>query len=299
MSRVSQDGLQPNHASNGTGMFAGVDMPVFLISGGGLALFVIAALYDINMVSAWVNSAFATSTKLFGAYWQVLLLLTFIIGLFLAIGRSGAVVLGGIKAPEISTFKWISIIMCTLLAGGGVFWAAAEPMAHFTSAPPLFGKAEGAQAAYNALAQSFMHWGFLAWAILGSLTGIVFMYLHYEKGLPLKPRTLLYPVFGDKVMKGPFGAIVDASCVLAVVAGTVGPIGFLGLQVSFGLEKLFGIPDTYTTQLVILLSLIGIYTLSAVSGVTKGIQILSRANVILAVILIAFILLFETFAQKH
>jgi len=293
MSRVSQDGLQPNQTANsGKGMLAGVDLPVFFISGGGLALFVIAALYDISMVSAWVNSAFAVSTKLFGAYWQILLLLTFIIGLFLAIGRTGGVVLGGIKSPEISTFQWISIIMCTLLAGGGVFWAAAEPMAHFTSAPPLFGKAEGAQAAYNALAQSFMHWGFLAWAILGSLTGIVFMYLHYEKGLPLKPRTLLYPVFGDKVMTGPFGAIVDSCCVLAVVAGTVGPIGFLGLQVSFGLEKLFGIPDTYTTQLVILLSLIGIYTLSAVSGVTKGIQILSRANVLLAVVLIAFILFF-------
>ena len=293
MSRVSQDGLQPNQTANsGKGMLAGVDLPGFFISGGGLALFVIAALYDISMVSAWVNSAFAVSTKLFGAYWQILLLLTFIIGLFLAIGRTGNVVLGGIKAPEISTFQWISIIMCTLLAGGGVFWAAAEPMAHFTSAPPLFGKAEGAQAAYNALAQSFMHWGFLAWAILGSLTGIVFMYLHYEKGLPLKPRTLLYPVFGDKVMTGPFGAIVDSCCVLAVVAGTVGPIGFLGLQVSFGLEKLFGIPDTYTTQLVILLSLIGIYTLSAVSGVTKGIQILSRANVLLAVVLITFILFF-------
>ena len=293
MSRVSQDGLRPNQAdSSNTGLLAGVDLPVFIISGGGLALFVIAALYDINMVSAWVNSTFAVSTKLFGAYWQVLLLLTFVIGLFMAMGRTGNVVLGGIKAPEISTFKWMSIIMCTLLAGGGVFWAAAEPMAHFTSAPPLFGEAEGAQAAYNALAQSFMHWGFLAWAILGSLTGVVFMYLHYEKGLPLKPRTLLYPVFGDKVMTGPFGAIVDASCVLAVVAGTVGPIGFLGLQVSFGLEKLFGIPDTYTTQLVILLTLIGIYTLSAVSGVTKGIQILSRANVILAVVLMAFILLF-------
>jgi len=293
MSRVSQDGLQPNQTANsGKGMLAGVDLPVFFISGGGLALFVIAALYDISMVSAWVNSAFAVSTKLFGAYWQILLLLTFVIGLFLAIGRTGGVVLGGIKSPEISTFQWISIIMCTLLAGGGVFWAAAEPMAHFTSAPPLFGKAEGAQAAYNALAQSFMHWGFLAWAILGSLTGIVFMYLHYEKGLPLKPRTLLYPVFGDKVMTGPFGAIVDSCCVLAVVAGTVGPIGFLGLQVSFGLEKLFGIPDTYTTQLVILLSLIGIYTLSAVSGVTKGIQILSRANVLLAVVLITFILFF-------
>ncbi|MBR9827301.1 MAG: BCCT family transporter [Oceanospirillales bacterium] len=273
---------------------SGVDLPVFFISGGLLVLFAAFALYDIELVSSWVNTAFAGSTRLFGAYWQVLLLLTFLIGLVLAIGRTGGVVMGGTDTPDISTFQWISIIMCTLLAGGGVFWAAAEPMAHFTSPPPLFagdGAVTGTvEAAYNALAQSFMHWGFLAWAILGSLTGIIFMYLHYEKGLPLKPRTLLYPVLGDRVMKGPLGAIVDSCCVLAVVAGTVGPIGFLGLQVSFGLEKLFGIPNTYLTQVIILIGLIGLYTLSAVSGVTRGIQILSRANVILAVALMAFIL---------
>jgi len=294
MSESTQATLTPGEAAMGRkSLFAGVDMPVFLISGGVLVLFAVLALYDIKLVSGMVNTAFAASTKVFGAYWQVLLLLTFIIGLVLAMGRTGRVVLGGLKAPEMSSFKWVSVIMCTLLAGGGVFWAAAEPMAHFTSPPPLFGGESGTTAAaYNALAQSFMHWGFLAWAILGSLTGVVFMHLHYEKGLPLKPRTLLYPVFGDKVMTGPLGAIVDACCVLAVVAGTVGPIGFLGLQVSFGLEKLFGIPNTYGTQLTILLALIGIYTLSAVSGVTRGIQILSSANVILAAILMAFILLF-------
>lgn len=286
----------PNNGAqkvNKDGWLAGVDLPVFLISGGVVTLFCVLALYDIDMISTWVNTAFAISTKYFGAYWQVLLLLTFLIGLYLSVGRTGSVVLGGLKSPEIPTFQWISIIMCTLLAGGGVFWAAAEPMAHFISPPPLFGGESGTiDAAYNALAQSFMHWGFLAWAILGSLTGIVYMYLHYEKGLPLKPRTLLYPVFGDRVMTGAFGAIVDSCCVLAVVAGTVGPIGFLGLQVSFGLEKLFGIPNTYTTQLVILLALICIYTLSAVSGVAKGIQLMSRVNVILAVILMAFILIF-------
>ncbi|MBP0048248.1 BCCT family transporter [Marinobacterium sp. AK62] len=271
---------------------SGVDLPVFLISGGILVLFAAFALYDIDLVSNWVNTAFAASTKVFGAYWQVLLLLTFLIGLVLSLSRTGNVVMGGTDTPDITTFQWISIIMCTLLAGGGVFWAAAEPMAHFTSPPPLFGGETGTlQAAYNALAQSFMHWGFLAWAILGSLTGIIFMYLHYEKGLPLKPRTLLYPVLGERVMKGPLGAVVDSCCVLAVVAGTVGPIGFLGLQVSFGLEKLFGIPNTYGTQVFILVGLIGLYTLSAVSGVNRGIQILSRANVILAVGLMLFILL--------
>ncbi|WP_372761380.1 BCCT family transporter [Pseudoalteromonas sp.] len=275
----------------GNKILPGVDIAVLLISGGVLVLFAALALYDIDLMSNWINSAFAFATKTFGAFWQILLLSTFVIGLILALGRTGRVVLGGLTVPEISTFKWISIIMCTLLAGGGVFWAAAEPMAHFISPSPYFGGATGTKdAAYNALAQSFMHWGFLAWAILGSLTGIVYMHLHYEKGLPLKPRTLLYPVFGDRVMTGAFGAIVDSCCVLAVVAGTVGPIGFLGLQVSFGLEKLFAIPDTYVTQVVILFSLIALYTVSAVSGVTKGIQLLSRFNVILAVLLMLFIL---------
>ncbi|MFB9886212.1 BCCT family transporter [Balneatrix alpica] len=293
MSSSSTAAAKVAPATSQSGWLNGVDIPVFLLSGGALVVFALLALYDLALVSAWVNSAFATSTALFGAYWQVLLLLTFVIGLLLALGRTGRVVLGGLPSPEMSTFKWTSVIMCTLLAGGGVFWAAAEPMAHFTSPPPLFGGDSGTlQAAHNALAQSFMHWGFLAWAILGSLTGIVLMYLHYEKGLPLKPRTLLYPVLGQRVMQGWLGALVDACCVLAVVAGTVGPIGFLGLQVSFGLEKLFGIPNTYATQVSILLGLIVLYTLSAVSGVTKGIQLLSKINVLLAALLMGFILLF-------
>ena len=127
------------------GMLEGVDLPVFLISGGVLVLFAIMALYDLEFVSGLVNSTFALSTKYFGAYWQVLLLLTFVIGLFLTFGRTGSVMLGGLKKPEMSTFNWVSILMCTLLAGGGVFWAAAEPMAHFTSPPPAHSRRSKAE----------------------------------------------------------------------------------------------------------------------------------------------------------
>ncbi|KEQ14077.1 BCCT family transporter [Endozoicomonas numazuensis] len=274
-------------------LFSEIDLPVFLVSGGSLGLFVLLSLHDIEMVSRWISAGFYASTRLFGFYWQVLLLATFIISLALVIGRTGRVRLGGLDKPELSNFKWISVIMCTLLAGGGVFWAAAEPMAHFISPPPLFGEGSSSiDTAYNALAQSFMHWGFLPWSILSSLTGIVFMYLHYEKGLPLQPRTLLYPLFGEKALTGPLGTIVDACSVLAVVAGTVGPIGFLGLQVGYGLEKLFGIPNTYGLQLMVLVGLISIYTVSAVSGVTRGIQLLSSANVLLAIVLMVFLLSF-------
>ncbi len=268
-----------------------INKPLFAITGGFIAIFCLIALVDLDLLSSMVDAGFAFSAKYFGLYWQVLLLATFIIGLVLVVLPGGKAIMGGLATPEFPVFQWGAMIMCTLLAGGGVFWAAGEPMAHFLSSPPAFGAEAGTAAAVNpALAQSFMHWGFLAWAILGALTTVMLMHYHYEKGLPLAPRTLLYPVFGDRAIRGPIGLIADASCIIAVVAGTVGPIGFLGLQVSYGLSDLFGIPDSFATQAVVILGLVALYTVSAATGLSKGIQILSRFNVILAGILLVFML---------
>lgn len=269
-----------------------VNNPLFVISGGFIALFCILALVSIDTLNAIVDWGFNFSATYFGLYWQVLLLATFLIGIFLCVLPGGKAIMGGLSVPEFTTFQWGAMIMCTLLAGGGVFWAAGEPIAHFLYSPPLYGAEGATEAAVNgAIAQSFMHWGFLAWAILGSLSTVMLMHYHYEKGLPLAPRTLLYPVFGDKAINGPIGLIADASSIIAVVAGTVGPIGFLGLQVSYGLSDLFGIPDVFFTQALVILGLVAIYTISAMTGLSRGIQVLSRINVILAAVLLVFVLL--------
>lgn len=271
----------------------GLKNPAFWYSGGFIVAFVLMAIFAEARLAKIVEVGFSWSVKIFGPFWQILLLATFVIALAVGAGRTGRVILGNLPVPEIDSFKWMAILFCTLLAGGGVFWAAAEPIAHFVSAPPLYGEsADLQQRAFNALSQSFMHWGFLAWAIVGSLTAIVIMHLHYDKGLPLKPRTLLYPMFGERVLTGQTGAIIDACCIVAVAAGTIGPIGFLGLQTSYALNTLFGIPDTFTTQLIIIVFAIVLYTLSAISGLTRGMQLLSRFNVILAFALMVFILIF-------
>jgi glycine betaine transporter len=116
------------------------------------------------------------------------------------------------------------------------------------------------------------------------------MHYHYDKGLPLAPRTLLYPIFGDRAIHGPIGTIADASSIIAVVAGTVGPIGFLGLQITYGLHSLFGVANNFMTQAVVIGVLVAIYTLSALSGINRGIKILSSINIILALGLMIFIL---------
>lgn len=271
----------------------GLTNPALWYSGGFIALFVVLALFDGQVLSSLVNTGFAWSVAVFGPFWQVLLLLTFLIGLALAAGRTGRVILGGVDTPELPNFRWMSILFCTLLAGGGVFWAAAEPIAHFVNAPPVYAATDDIQQlAINALSQSFVHWGFLAWAIVGSLTTIVVMHLHYDKGLPLKPRSLLYPVLGERALYGHIGALIDACCIIAVAAGTIGPIGFLGLQISYALNELFNVPDGFTTQMIIVLFAIALYTLSALSGLNRGMQMISRYNVILAAGLMIYILIF-------
>ncbi|MEO9523021.1 BCCT family transporter [Marinobacter alexandrii] len=269
------------------------DPIVLAFSVGFILLFLGFSLYDIEWTAGLIGTGFAWTAKYLGSYFQLLLLLTFLIGMGVAISPAAGAKIGNTDTPDLSTFKWLSIIMCTLLAGGGVFFAAGEPVYHFVVTPPVFDTEAGtAEAVAPALAQSFMHWGFLAWAILGTLSAIVLAHAHYVKGQPLQPRTLLYPVFGDRVMTGWFGACVDAACVIAVVAGTVGPIGFLATQVSFGLHDLFGFSEGYGTQLIILAVLAGVYVTSAMTGIHRGIQLLSRFNVFLALAIAAVIFVF-------
>ena len=102
---------------------------------------------------------------------------------------------------------------------------------------------------------------------------------------------MLYPLLGEKGVHGRWGDTADLVSVLAVFAGTVGPIGFLGLQVSYGMSELYGTSDSKTAQLATIALLMVVYLTSAVSGMHKGIQILSRLNILLGITLLAFLLL--------
>ncbi len=271
-----------------------LDWMTLIVSGGLLLLFVIASIFNEKLVGQWISDSFSFTAKYFGAYWQVLLLVMFIIGLILAFSKYGKVRLGKMERPENSNFRWVSMILCTLLASGGVFWAAAGPMYHYLTTPPLFkGIEEGTvSATFPAMAQSYLHWGFSAWASLGTLTAIVLMYAHYQKGYPLKPRTFLYPMFGKKIFKNSFlGSLADIVSIVATAAGTIGPIGFLGLQVGYGLEAVWGISNTFTTQSLIIIFLVVIASISAATGIERGIQLLSRVNVSLVVVLMATMLI--------
>lgn len=273
---------------------ATVNWPVFLLSGGFLLFFVAMSFFNMSTTSTIVNKGFELSIKYFGSYWQILLLATFAVGAFLAFSKYGAVKLGKLNKPEMSFFRYLAIVVTTGLGAGGIFWAAAEPLYYFMEAPPMYDGIENSssEAVGPALAQSFTSWGFTAWAVYGAISAMVMIYAHNHKGMPLKPRTILYPIFGDRIKDSKWGTAADVFCIIGAAAGTIGPIGFLGLQVSYGVNAVFGWPDTYLTQIIIILALTSVVLVSTLTGIEKGIQWLSRLNVNTAFVIGVFLVIF-------
>ena len=276
---------------------------VSILTIGFISVFIAAALFDLPQFSNMINTLFRAATKLFGTAWQWLMLANFILALAIAASRYGRTRMGLLSKPNISTFKWLAMIMCTLLAGGGVFWSAAEPIYHFITPASHFSDVSSSSTAAisPALAQSFLHWGFLAWAILGTLATIVLMYAHHQGGVKLRPRALLYPLVGDKLEQHWLGSVIDACAIIGVAAGTIGPIGFLASQLGYSLEVVANIDNNVNSQIIILAVVVTIYSLSAVSGMDKGLQWLSRANVIGALVLLLVFLIYgpTTFIVKQ
>lgn len=266
---------------------------VMTLTVGFVLLFIAASLYDLDGVAQTISAGFTWTAATLGTYFEWLLLATFFVAIGIACTPAAKARIANRDEPELSTFQWLSIILCTLLAGGGVFFAAGEPVYHFLNTPPAFDSTAGTAAAIpNALAQSFMHWGLLAWAVLGALTAVVLSHAHYDQGQPLRPRALLTGVLGPRLINSWLGGVVDAVCVIAVVAGTVGPIGFLATQVGYGLHTILGVPSGLPTQLSIVLLLGLVYVTSAMTGIHRGIQWLSRTNVFLALAIAGVIFVF-------
>ncbi|MDX2320171.1 MAG: BCCT family transporter [Moritella sp.] len=266
-------------------------VPVLTI--GFISLFLLAAIIDLPRFTALIQELFSSAAEQFGYFWQWLMVANFAVALCIAASRYGKTRMGKIAKPTIGTFRWLAMIMCTLLAGGGVFWSAAEPIYHFITPSASYPEITGStvDAIVPALSQSFLHWGFLAWSVLGTLATIVLMYAHHNHGIKLRPRALLFPLVGNRLENHWFGAVIDACSIIAVAAGTIGPIGFLASQMGYSLEVLTGLKNDMNSQLAILTVVVAISAISAASGMDKGLQWLSRLNVIGAFALLLAILI--------
>ncbi|MFC7000089.1 BCCT family transporter [Rufibacter roseus] len=222
--------------------------------------------------------------------WLFILSVNIFVGfcLYMAFGKFGDIRLGGKDAkPEFSTSSWFAMLFSAGMGIGLLFWSIAEPINHFQT-PPM-GEPGTPAAARQAMNFTFLHWGFHAWAIY-ALVGLSLAYFTYSRKLPLTVRSVFYPFLGERI-HGLIGDIIDIMAVLATLFGLATSLGLGVSQVASGLHHVFpAIDNDVYTQIMLIGGITAVATVSVVTGVEKGVRILSEWNIRIALFILVAVL---------
>ncbi|ASN40724.1 glycine/betaine ABC transporter permease [Arthrobacter sp. 7749] len=224
--------------------------------------------------------------------WSYLLVTLGCIGLMVYLGASryGSIRLGSNEdRPEFSTWAWLAMILSAVMGIGLISYGVAEPISHFMAPPHALAEPGTMDAAVRALQFSFFDWGPHAWAVFG-VFGLSIGYSTHRKGRPGLVSPMLRPVLG-RLVDGWFGKLVDVFAILATLFGTTTSLGLGAAQIEEGLNRVFGLPTGLSVQVVIIAIITVLFTLSALSGVNRGIKYISQITMALSAGLALFVLL--------
>lgn len=265
-----------------------INKPVFFTS--ALLIFLLVAFAALFPDIADKNFKLLQQQIFTNASWFYILAVALILMsvTFLGLSRYGDIKLGPDHSePDFSYRSWFAMLFSAGMGIGLMFFGVAEPVMHYLN-PPV-GTPETIEAAKQAMRLTFFHWGLHAWAIY-AIVALILAFFSYRHGLPLTLRSALYPIIGDRIY-GPIGHAVDIFAVIGTVFGVATSLGYGVLQVNAGLHHLFGVPVNETVQVILIVVITALATLSVVSGLDKGIRILSELNLSLALLLLALVML--------
>lgn len=263
-----------------------VDWVVTGITGVVVLAIVIWGLAGAESFANFASAALDFVATDFG--WAYILFTTifvvFVLGL--AMSKFGTIRLGRAdEEPEFNTFSWIAMMFAAGMGIGLMFFGASEPLSFFRDGVP--GHEEGEVG--TAMASAMFHWTLHPWAIY-AIVGLAIAYSTFRIGRKQLLSSAFVPLIGQKLADGWLGKLIDILSVFATVFGAACSLGLGALQIQAGLSASGFIENPSNSVVMgIVLVLTLAFVLSAVSGVGKGIQYLSNANMVLAAILAIFV----------
>jgi choline/glycine/proline betaine transport protein len=237
----------------------------------------------LGVAQAWL-------TRTFGWYYMLVICGYLVFVIALAFSDFGKLKLGGKEdQPDFSYGAWAGMLFSSGIGISLLYFGASEPLDHYFNPPE--GASASLEAARHGMQLTFLHWGLHGWAIY-ALVGLSVAYFAYRHNQPLALRSALYPLMGERWVKGGAGHAVDIFGMFVTLLGLVTNLGIGSMQVSSGLEYLFGMGHSKTNLLMVILVMSSVATIAAVSGVENGIRRLSNLNILLFSGLLLFVLMF-------
>ncbi len=285
-----------------SGVFKGLHSGMGIAAKGMVVAFVVFTALNVDFASGVYSGVRGWIEAALNWYYISAVAVMLFVCLYLMFSRFGTIKLGDDDSkPEFSNFSWFAMLFSAGVGIGLLFFGIAEPMFYFDNTEPwgypnnpFADQAGSAAAAMNeqraaiAMRVTYFHWGFHGWAVY-VMIGLCLAYFGFRKKLPLTLRSALYPIIGDRIY-GPIGHAVDLLAVFGTVFGVATSLGLGVSQMAVGLNHLFGVDPGTTTKVALIAAISVVATLSAVSGVGKGIRIISEWNIWLSIVLLAFFL---------
>lgn len=205
----------------------------------------------------------------------------------LSVSNLGNIKLGNDEEePDFGFLSWLAMLFAAGMGVGLMFFGVAEPLTHYLS-DITTGSAEHKQ--QEALLHTLFHWGIHAWAVYGTIA-LSLAYFGFRYKLPLALRSCFYPLLKERI-NGKLGDLIDIMALLATLFGIITTLGFGASQLGAGLHQLGWISEnSFSLQIVVIAVVMSLATFSAISGVGKGVKILSELNLTLAFCLLIFVL---------
>ncbi len=205
----------------------------------------------------------------------------------LSVSSLGNIKLGNDEEePEFGFLSWLAMLFAAGMGVGLMFFGVAEPLTHYLS-DITTGTAEHKQ--QEALLHTLFHWGIHAWAVYGTIA-LALAYFGFRYKLPLALRSCFYPLLKERI-NGKLGDLIDIMALLATLFGIITTLGFGASQLGAGLHQLGWISEnSFSLQMVVIVVVMSLAIFSAISGVGKGVKILSELNLTLAFCLLIFVL---------
>ena len=271
-----------------------INRPVFFSSIFLIAIFLAIGIFFPDRANEIFNTMQTGILNSFGWFYLLAVGIFLISMLLLCLGRYGRLKLGPDDAvPDFSFFSWIAMLFAAGMGIGLMFYAVGEPMAHFMAPPTA--EPRSIEAMRESMSVTFFHWGIHAWAIYG-VVGLSLAYFGYRYNLPLTIRSGLYPLLKERI-NGPVGHAVDIFAIVGTMFGLATSLGVGVSQMNAGLNYLLGVPVGAEIQLALIAIVTFLATISVVTGLDKGVRILSEANIMVAVLLMIFVLAVGPTAQ--